>query len=255
MQMEKVLEAAKPYLEGRKVIDIVVGISLLGVQLDNGKVGVSYLLRNSLPAGCGAFPTVIDDLLGNDAEYVARQIIDGQDMLCRGIGSAVLAAAASQQDIPADNVEGIPFELEINSDTTVGMVGLIVPVAMEIAKLTDKFIIFDNDKFSIEGLPPVQKPELQEELLPTCDIVLLSGTTTINGTIDELLYRCRNAREIVMIGQSTPMFAEGWRGSGVTRLAGSTWRNEDKEAIFADISRACGTGRLVRYMQKKRLNV
>lgn len=55
MLQEKILEAAHPYLEGRAVTDLVLGIALIGAQLDGENVGVSYMLRDSLPSGCGSF--------------------------------------------------------------------------------------------------------------------------------------------------------------------------------------------------------
>ena len=55
MLQEKILEDARPYLEGRVVTDLVLGIALIGAQLDGENVGVSYMLRDSLPSGCGSF--------------------------------------------------------------------------------------------------------------------------------------------------------------------------------------------------------
>ena len=51
----RILEAAKPYLENLTVQDLVVGISLIAVQLSDESVGVSYVLRYALPPECGAF--------------------------------------------------------------------------------------------------------------------------------------------------------------------------------------------------------
>ena len=53
--VKNVLAAARPYLAGKTVKDLVVGISLISCQLDNGSVGVSYVLRHGLPPACSAF--------------------------------------------------------------------------------------------------------------------------------------------------------------------------------------------------------
>ena len=60
----------------------------------------------------------------------------------------------------------------------------------------------------------------QKEILPTCDIVVVSGTSVINRTVEDLLAMCPNAREFVLTGTSTPMFPAAYAGSGVTSLAG-----------------------------------
>lgn len=58
MIMKKVLPSAQTYLAGRTVHNLVIGISLIGCQLDNGDVGVSYIFRHDLPNGCSSFPYV-----------------------------------------------------------------------------------------------------------------------------------------------------------------------------------------------------
>ncbi len=42
MLQERILEAARPYLEGRTVTDLVLGIALIGAELDEKNVGVSW---------------------------------------------------------------------------------------------------------------------------------------------------------------------------------------------------------------------
>ena len=52
MLIDRVQTCAAPYLKGRRIVDLVVGVSLIAVQLDDGSIGVSYVLRESLPGGC-----------------------------------------------------------------------------------------------------------------------------------------------------------------------------------------------------------
>ena len=253
MIMEKVLAAAKPYLAGKTVRDLVIGITLVGCQLDSGDVGVSYVLRDDLPCGCAAFPNA-PAVIGQSAAEVASLVVTGENDLQRAVGSAVLAAGSRGQELPDDNTAGTPFGLELRPDDTVGMVGMIKPVADQIAPLVKELFVFDKGKCkarhcaAMDLLCPMEK---QPELLPKCDLVLLSGTTTINGTIDALLEMCEKAREVVMVGPSTPMFPAGWKGSRITRLAGSWWDNDRKEEIFKLISLAGGVQSLASYMRKK----
>jgi uncharacterized protein (DUF4213/DUF364 family) len=62
---------------------------------------------------------------------------------------------------------------------------------------------------------------------------------------------CTGAKDVVLVGPSTPMFPAGWSGTRVTRLAGSWWMNGHKNEIFRLISLACGVSRLQRFMIKK----
>lgn len=77
----------------------------------------------------------------------------------------------------------------------------------------------------------------------------------INQTIDGLLEMCSKAREIVMVGSSTPMFPDGFKGTNITVLAGAWWNNEDKEKLFRSISLACGISHIQKSILKKAVRV
>ena len=244
MIIEKVLSSAQEHLAGKTLRGLTVGISLIACELDSGDVGVSYVLRDNLPNGCSAFPYV-RNAIGRPAGEIAEWIISGGDDLQRGIAAAVLAAASRGVDIPDDtDVPGRPFGLEVKPEDTVGMIGMIGPIAEKFGRLAGRLIVFDEglalhggDTANTGILYPVSRQPL---LLPECDIVILSGTTVINQTIDSLLAMCVKSREIIMVGASTPMFPKGWAGSKVTRLAGSWWDNKRKDEIFRRISLASG---------------
>lgn len=162
-----------------------------------------------------------------------------------------MAAASYEQNLPDDNVQGKLFGVDFKAGDTVGMIGLIGPVVKELSAKVKEVIIFDKGAED----PRLSPMEKQPELLPTCDVVIITGTTTINGTIDSLLTMCSRAREIVMVGPSTPMYPQGWQSSRLTVLAGSWWDCEHKDEIFKIISLAGGIRQLQPYMQKKAVAV
>lgn len=250
MIMEKVLAAARVHLEGKTVRDLVIGVSLIACELDCGDVGVSYVLRDELPNGCSVFPYA-HQAINRPAFEIAQWSVSGGDDLQRGIASAVLAAASRGQDIPDEDKNGPPFGLDVTRNDTVGMVGLIAPIAARLKNMAGKMIVFDKG-LSPHGEDDMLRGEnLKPTLLPECDIVILSGTTTTNGTIDSLLEMCTGAKEVVLAGPSTPMFPAGWAGTRVTRLAGSWWMNGNKDEIFRLVSLACGISHIQKFMIKK----
>lgn len=255
MMINSVLKSAWPYLQGSKVRDLVVGISLIAVELDSGFVGVSYVLREGLQAGCSIFP-YLQDLAGKDSTGVAEWAVTGGDDLQRAVGMAVLAAASRGQDLKDSTVSGSPLGVELKKEDTVGMIGLIPPVADMIRPRVKELYIFDKGVSKCGGAADAILPaEEQSHLLPLCNVVILSGTTMINGTADGLLKICNQAREVVMIGASTPMYPEAFLGTGITLLAGSWWKGECKESIFKKISLACGIRELGPYSLKKSVKV
>lgn len=254
MLLDGVLAASEKYLEGLTVSDAVVGVSLMGIQLNNGNIGTAYVLRENLPAGCGVFPYV-RGIIGQPAFEIAKWAKTGQDMLKKGLGVAVLTAAAASQSL-ADDTGDMTFGVPLSKLDTVGMIGYIKPIADEFKRKAKEVIVFDEG-ISLRGGMKGEVADMnkQAELLPKCDVMIITGTTFINGTIDGLVATCKSAREIVVVGSSTPMFAEAFKGTRVTMLAGSTWNNGKKAEIFKNISLACGISHLSEFMIKKAVKV
>ena len=99
MIIESVLAAAEPLLAGRQVTDAVLGLSLTAVELDGLDIGVSYVLRHNLPAGCSIFGFA-QDIIGKPAFEVASLAVKGRDDAQRGVGMAVITAATRSLDLP-----------------------------------------------------------------------------------------------------------------------------------------------------------
>ena len=246
----RVLEAARPYLENLTVKDLVVGISLIAVQLNDESVGVSYVLRYALPPECGAFGYA-RNAIGMSAWDVARWTVEGEDNVARSIGGAVLSAASQQLPIADDTDDKCRYGMEITAEDTVGMIGFIKPVAKVLEKQVKKLYVFDEGVSLYEGNMHVCGMDQQPVLLPECTKMIITGSSTINGSIDGLLEMCCNATQIALVGSSTPMFPEGWKDTKVTSLAGAWWPKERKEDIFRIISQGGGIAQLRQIIQHK----
>lgn len=252
--VKNIVQAAHPYLEGKTVKDLVVGISLISCQLSDGTVGVSYVLRHGLPPSCSAF-AYAKQAIGMPAEEVAAWLMEKDDYIGRSIGSAVLSAGSQQLAIPDDNNPEKMFGISFEADDVVGMIGLIGPVAKSLQNRVKEVIVFDESVSAFGGNVSIHPMSEQPALLPKCNKMIITGSSTINGSIDGLLAMCPNATEIAMVGSSTPMYPQGWAGTKVTSLSGSWWRNEHKEEIFKAISCGSGVMELHPYMLKKALYI
>ena len=246
----RILEAARPYLEGKTVKDLVVGISLIAVQLSDEAVGVSYVLRYALPPECGAFGYA-RNAIGMSAWEVANWSVEGKDNIARSIGGAVLAAASQSLDIADDTDDKCHYGMDITPEDTVGMIGFIRPVAKVLEKQVKKLYVFDEGVSLYEGNLRVCGMDQPPLLLPECTKMIITGSSTINGSIDGLLEMCSNADQIALVGSSTPMFPEGWKDTKVTALAGSWWPKERKDDIFRIISQGGGIAQLKTIIQHK----
>ena len=111
----------------------------------------------------------------------------------------------------------------------------MAPVARQFEGKVAETVIFDKGR-ELAGHADVTPCALQAEVLPTCDIVVSSGTSVVNRTVEDLLAMCPNAREFVLTGTSTPMFPTAYKGTRVTSLAGTAWRQDAKDEIFRTIA-------------------
>lgn len=137
-----------------------------------------------------------------------------------GIESAVGIATANALVNRERGIEGegdVLDILKIKETDRVGMVGFFGPLVPLLKKMVRELLIFEQTTSRAEGLFPAEKAP---EVLPTCDIALITSTALINGTLDVLLKAAQRCREIVLLGASTLLLPEIFRPYGVTLLSG-----------------------------------
>lgn len=115
--------------------------------------------------------------------------------------------------------------LEIDKDDIVGMVGFFPPLVKHIEKMGNKLIIIEKKEELLKmGLN--WRVTLDPSELKLCNKVLITSTTVLNETIDEILQFCKDAEKISMIGPTAgflpdPLFKRGIDILGGTRAVDS----------------------------------
>jgi uncharacterized protein (DUF4213/DUF364 family) len=107
--------------------------------------------------------------------------------------------------------------VRLEPSDTVGMVGYFGPMVEELRTRVSVLHIFERTPRDEEGVLPDWASPI---LLPECDVAIVSGTTVINRTLDGLLACATKAREVVVLGPSTPMVPDLFEKRGVTLLSG-----------------------------------
>ena len=88
----------------------------------------------------------------------------------------------------------------------------------------------------IERETPAQE---RRQALGACDVAIVTATTLLNGTLEGVLSELGRPRHVALIGPSTPLCEEIFRGTPVTHLGGSAI--VDGAAVLQVISRGGGT--------------
>jgi uncharacterized protein (DUF4213/DUF364 family) len=196
------------------VADVRIGLGYTAVKLADGRTGVAYTFCDQAQGGCSVF-NGIRPLCGRPASDLLA-LLESPDAIEAAVGLACGNALANR--IEPGHLRGDVLEhLDVRPEDDVAMVGNFGPLVEAIRKSARSLTIFERVVAPTGLLRP------QEEAvgaLPRCQIALITATSIINHTIDDLLEAARACRLVALVGASTPLVAEAFAATGVTLLSG-----------------------------------
>ena len=209
--IERLAGYLEPHLEHRVVAEVRVGLLYAAARLSGGEIGLAHAVGQRAGV-CRPLPGA-----GALAERPARELagwVRSRETVEAGVGLAVLNAAAAC--VIGHPEEGdIRDALSIRAGDRVAMVGHFAPLLPWLRGASAHV-----DVLELEPVPGTRPAEDADAVLPHCDIALITATTLINHTLDNLLALVGSAREVVLLGPSTPMVPDVFAGTPVTMLAG-----------------------------------
>ncbi len=234
--IEELIEYGLSHSKGERVEDVRVGLGYTAVKLDSAKAGVACMLRHRLDnAGCCLMANA-GSIAGSPADRVIP-LLRSPNIAETSVGLATINALIQQDRYDEDSSnDDLVQLLNITSNDRVGMVGDITPIFNRIQKHAKECIVFDEGKSAWEGITDTS---LEKEMLPRCDVALLSATTLLNNTFESVLSMVTGAREICVIGPSAPLLPEVFKKRGVTLLSGRRFLDADR--LLRIVSEAGGT--------------
>ena len=215
------------------VKDVRIGLRYTGVMLENGSTGVAYNFSRRVTKGCSVLDSMFP-LAGKKARELITLIDTGHEIE----SSVAIATANALLNTPDRKyLDGdILRHLTLRPDDTVTVVGYFAPLVPAIRVNCSDIKIFDEvSRPGGEILPAAEAVKW----LPKSQVALITATAIINGTIDSLLEASRTCREVVVLGPSTPMAPEAFKGTPVTLLSGIVVH--DGNEILRRISEGGGT--------------
>jgi uncharacterized protein (DUF4213/DUF364 family) len=233
MFIDSLIDYALSKISNRTVKDIRAGLGYSCVVLEDNACGLAYTFTNELGECCG----ILDEaggLLGiNCAEVIPWA--GSSDRLKASLGLASINAVLNDCQAPWETGNVISA-LDIKPSNTFGMIGEFRPILAEIRKKTNRIFVFEQHRECDAALCP---SETIPDHLPKCDVVVVTSTSIINHTFEEIMPYCANARQVCMVGPSTPLCPEVFKGYNVTLLAGVVVTNQER--ILQVVSQAGGT--------------
>ena len=180
------------------VTKIVVGHSWISCELSDGNLGICANLSNA------SINTDFSSLYGSSL-FETASLVNSDNILYASVGLACINAFYNKSKnlinlscISDNNVnctDGICI-----SNKTIGIIGHMKRTYDFLYSKAKNVYMFEKDPKYREDIPY----EKEKELLPKCDIVIITGTSIINHTIVEILNYSKTSYNI-LLGPSVPL--------------------------------------------------
>jgi len=233
MIQQRLVEILEPRSGGAIVADVRIGLGYTAVRLESGHAGVAWTAKTDAPS-CTHF-TEAGSLTGRPARELLTMLGDESSALARTVGLATANALLAALPSPPVSREEVLSTLHITPEDRVVMVGYFAPVIAQIRKTGCHLDIVELNSHHGGTLTPEQG----REAMTHCTVAIVTGTSLINGSCDEVLAGLGQQRAVVLLGPSSPLCPVAFKGTPVTHVAGSRVRNA--EALLRIVSEGGGT--------------
>ncbi len=230
----------------------VVGLFFTGVKLANGSAGACATPIKTIPEAvcCPSSAMAMPfpgKLHGRRAADLAREALS-EHGIRRAIGIAAVNALADHcwSRWPHPEVMLRPgldaFDAtEIRPGEKVVVVGAFIPFLKELKRRGQSYLVLEQDPATLKAdeLPFFRPAEMAAEVLPGADVVLVTGATLVNRTLEELLALARPDTRVTVVGPTVGMRPEAFLARGADVLG--CVRITDPDA-FLDLLAEGGSG-------------
>lgn len=239
--LNRLYEHIEPSAKKRRIADLRVGLSYVGVKLDNDAAGLAAVLPDIRIRSC----TVLHDAgtyAGSPANDVLRYLIDSGNALHPAIG---LATANALTELPSHAMEDreATTYLNLQPGEKVAMIGLFAPLVERIRATGAVLTVIEKNPQRLELLSEGKK----QQALQDCSVAIITATTLLNGTFEETIGLLGKPRAVALIGPSTPLIPAIFNDTPITHLGGVVVN--DPLRMLQIISEGGGTPALRPYLR------
>ncbi len=215
------------------VVDVRIGLGYTAVKLGNGCAGLAWTPDSG--SRCCTHLRGAGTLSGSPASDLLMMLADDKSALARAVGLAAANALLAVPPYPPGEKDEVLSLLNITRHDKIAMVGYFAPLVSKLKEYGCRLDIIELNPECYESLTPEKSGKALEE----CTVAIITGTTIVTGTCDEVLSRLGQPRAAVLLGPSSPMCPDIFKGSKITHVAGS--RVLDVDAVLHIISEGGGT--------------
>ena len=239
------------------ISDVRIGVFLTAVLLSDGSTGVASTNNDAL-----SNPYIKERDFGkfSPSKIKGQKVIElfNKSSNLKIIDTLKVAVlnALSSRIISKNNYKIIkgtdPIDLiDLTHSKTISIVGAFQSYIKKVAATKNKLYVLELDENALnEDQKQFYIPaDKYGEILPRSDIIIITGLTLVNNTIDKLLATISPAAKVIVTGPSSSMIPDILFKKGVNTVGGT--RITNAELLFNLVSEA-GTGfHLFKYCAEK----
>ena len=214
------------------VKDVRFGLSYVAVRLNDNSMGLAALLLHELPPDCSVFPDA-GKLAGAKATSLLNNLIEDRNPLEKALGLATANAILHTACIE-DERDSLSI-MKLTPYDRVAMVGLFTPMVPKIEATGAQLSVIERDPTRMAVLDKKES----DRILKECTVAIITATSLLNDTLEEVLNGLGNPRHVAVLGPSTPLCPEIFQDTPVNHLGGAIVR--DVKKVMQIISEGGGT--------------
>jgi hypothetical protein len=226
---------------------LCLGLGYTTVVTTDGGIGMAYTYFEDKKS-CMALNEAID-FEGRPAAALLENI-KSEHPLERSMALALVNALNYKNalNLPEDKDNAILFkEFRLEPETNVAMVGYFGPLVKRLKEKKVPLEILDISR----GLG--DRKDFYTKLNNWADVLILTSTSILNNTTEEILSHLHEKAKTALLGPSTPMVAEPFAHMPVHMMAGTV--PLDKDNIIKAVRHGMGTPVLHRFSRKSYLSL
>jgi uncharacterized protein (DUF4213/DUF364 family) len=218
-------------LEQITIDRVVVGLFFTAVKLDNGIAGACATPIKTIPEAvcCPSSAMAMPfpgKLHGRRAADLAREAFSAHGIR-RAIGIAAVNALADccwrrrpHPEVALRHGVDAFDATDIRPGDRVVVVGAFVPFLKELKRRGQPFMVLEQDPATLKAdeLPFFRPAERAAEILPQADVVLITGSTLVNNTLEDLLALAPSAARVTIVGPTVGMLPDAFLARGADVL-------------------------------------
>ncbi len=259
--VENLYDLFYPRARALKVAHLCAGLQYTAVVTDAGGTGIAY--TNTEGGGCCPKGEGYRDYEGESAAELLK-LIKSPSPLDRSMALALINAinhetACKLAEEPGDS--GWMDSLGIGQKSRVAMVGFFGPLMKPLKERGALVEVIERNARRSQaadfGSPRIfsgeEKSLFYDRLAEWAEVLILTSTSILNGSTEEILGRAGSKVKAILLGPSTPLAPEAFSGLPVRMLGGTVV--EDGEAVLRAVRHGAGTPVIHRFSRKVLMTV